>query len=148
MKRVVVVLPYVDNKVLFQLRDIDKKIIYKGKWGYFGGSIDKNEAPLDTAFREIEEETGLKPKFLCYHGIDHPIASVTSYLYSFPLKNSLSDINLTEGVDFGLISMNDIAKGEAFSKKLQKNYPIIRLHFIKRTMERALGIRNEIIRVK
>ena len=35
--------------------------IYPGLWQFISGSIDLNESALDAAFRELQEETGIKP---------------------------------------------------------------------------------------
>eukprot|EP00871_Galdieria_phlegrea_P001696 jgi/Galph1/2527/GphlegSOOS_G1211.1 len=38
---------------------------YAGKWSGISGSVEKNEWPVDAAWREIEEETGLTKQNLC-----------------------------------------------------------------------------------
>ena len=48
-----------DGKILI-LKRSDKVKTYKGFWGGVAGYIEKNEKPLDTAYKEIREEVGLK----------------------------------------------------------------------------------------
>ena len=57
---VVVILPYVKNKILMQLRDEKQNIVFPGMWGMFSGSIHIGESTNKAAFREIREETGLE----------------------------------------------------------------------------------------
>jgi 8-oxo-dGTP pyrophosphatase MutT (NUDIX family) len=45
---------------LLILKRSDKVKTYKGLWGGVAGYIEKNEKPLDTAYKEIREEVGLK----------------------------------------------------------------------------------------
>ena len=54
------------NEVLLMLRDNKPGILNPGKWGLIGGHIEDRENALQTAIREIKEETGLiiKPKKL------------------------------------------------------------------------------------
>ena len=47
-----------NNKLLI-LKRSDKVRTYKGMWGVVAGYIEKGEKPIETAFKEIKEETGL-----------------------------------------------------------------------------------------
>lgn len=136
---VVVVLPLMAGRVLFQLRDFKEGIILPGQWGFFGGSVDNGELPIDAAFREIQEEICITPSCLCYLGSDFPIDGVLAHIFSFNLDIPLSSINLHEGSDFALISLEDLVKKNFFSARLKKHCPIISLPFIARTMKKALN---------
>lgn len=46
------------NELLI-LKRSDKVRTYKGLWGGVAGYVEKDEQPLDTAFKEIKEETDL-----------------------------------------------------------------------------------------
>jgi ADP-ribose pyrophosphatase YjhB (NUDIX family) len=48
------------NKILFILRDNKPNILYPGKWGNFGGGVEKGEAPLEAIKREVKEESNIK----------------------------------------------------------------------------------------
>lgn len=53
-----VLLLNVKNEVLLLQRK-DSDSLFPGTWCLPGGHIDKNEAIIDAAFRELEEETGI-----------------------------------------------------------------------------------------
>ena len=55
-KEVVTIIPYVDGKVLLQLRDPKPDIIFPGQWGFFSGSIEEDETQEQAAWRELWEE--------------------------------------------------------------------------------------------
>ena len=48
------------GRCLFQLRNSNKK--YKHTWGFFGGTLMKNETPFQALTREMTEEIGFVPK--------------------------------------------------------------------------------------
>lgn len=48
------------GQILLQLRDNIPTIIHPGEWCFPGGHAEQGESPIETAIREIEEETGLK----------------------------------------------------------------------------------------
>ena len=135
---VVVVLPFISNKVLMQLRDFKQEIAYPGHWGFFGGTIGNNEAPLEAALREIEEEINIKPLQLCFLGTDFIPSHNFSYIFSFRLTRQLSSFELKEGLDIDFITLNDIEKKKFYSKKLQEFFPIVPLPFIAKTIRRCL----------
>lgn len=136
---VVVVLPLIREKVLMQLRDFKRGIAYPGHWGFFGGKMNKRETSLEAALREIKEEINVSPKPLCLIGTDSIPNHNFSYIYSFKLNVPLNELQLNEGIDFDLISLNDIKKKKFFSKKLGKFFPIVPLPFIAETINKCLG---------
>ncbi len=48
-----------ENKNILILKRSDKVRTYKGFWSGVSGYIEEGEEPVDTAFKEIREETGL-----------------------------------------------------------------------------------------
>jgi 8-oxo-dGTP pyrophosphatase MutT (NUDIX family) len=59
MKLSVLLLPINSKrKILLQHRSKDAPT-YPDQWGFFGGSIENNETPVDAIRREIKEELGL-----------------------------------------------------------------------------------------
>lgn len=138
---VVVVLPFISNKVVMQLRDFKQEIAYPGHWGFFGGAIDHNETPLEAALREIEEEINIKPLQLCFLGTDFIPNHNFSYIFSFKFTMQLSRIELKEGLDIDFITLNDIEKKKFYSRKLQEFFPIVPLPFIAKTIKRCLMVK-------
>lgn len=53
-----------ENKVREYLIIFNKKGNAVGHWGFPKGHVEKNETEIETAVREIFEETGLKPEFI------------------------------------------------------------------------------------
>ena len=52
---------YQDGKFLLQHRDNDPTIFHPGKWGLFGGSVDKGETLEEALVRELKEEINWSP---------------------------------------------------------------------------------------
>ena len=52
-----------DGKLLI-LKRSNKVKTYKGFWGGVAGYIEKNEKPIETAYKEISEEVGLEKEYL------------------------------------------------------------------------------------
>lgn len=71
------------NEILI-LKRSDKVKTYKGLWGGVAGYVEKDEKPVETAFKEIKEETGLNE----------------------------NEVNLVKKID--LISFRDVDEGEEF----------------------------------
>ena len=51
-----------DRRLVLQLRDNKPDIHYPGMIATFGGAAEPGETPVACALRELEEETGLKPR--------------------------------------------------------------------------------------
>ena len=124
---IVGILPYVENKVLLQLRDYKNDILYPGHWGFFGGSIEDGENPKDAAWRELSEEIGYKAKTVHKLATErHPtVDGVIMHSFFCSLEASLGDLALTEGFDFGLFTLEEIKSGRLYSGKIKKKEPVI-----------------------
>lgn len=126
-KEVVVVLPYVDNKVLLQLRDLKENIAFPGHWGFFGGTIDNGESPEDAAKRELIEEIGYEPANLSKFSFDiiPDLGDLPSYAFCCPLKIPAGKIKLMEGLDIALFSLEDVMKNDLHSRKMGRSFPVV-----------------------
>lgn len=148
-KEVVVVLPYIDNKILLQLRDIKIGIDFPGCWGFFGGSIDNGETPDDASERELCEEIGYKPSSMYKLGFEviPDLGNIVSHVYYCQLTVPVRKIKLGEGLDLGLFSLEEIITKKLYSHKMQRLFPVIEVpHFIntiKRLWEHLEFLYNE-----
>lgn len=143
LSRVVVVLPYVGNRVLMQLRDHNPNIAFPGRWGFFGGSIESGEKAKETAERELLEEIGYRPKILYGLSVNKiPELSIISYSFFYPLMVSIDELVLNEGLDFGLFTLQEIRSKRLFSVKTNRNFPVIDNPYIeylvKKLMQKAV----------
>jgi len=106
-----------EGRVLLQHRDDDPAIRWPGAWALFGGHMEPNESPEETARREIEEELGLSLEGtleLVYHGTSE---SVERWIYAAPLLVLPDSLTLAEGQGMALISSDDV-----------DGYPVVPLH--------------------
>jgi len=132
----VVILPYVKDKVLMQLRDAKEGIIFPGQWGFFGGSIEDREMPEEAAKRELFEEIGLNPKSIHKFFIDKipELENHISHAFCCPLSVPVQDIKLLEGTDLGLFSIEEVRSGKLYSSKMKKEFPVMRIQHIMNTI--------------
>jgi len=132
----VVILPYIRDKVLMQLRDAKDDIVFPSQWGFFGGSIEDREMPEEAAKRELFEEICLNPKSMhkFYNERVPEIGNNTSHAYCFLLTVPILDIKLLEGTDLGLFSIEEIRSGELYSPKMKKAFPVMKIPHILNTI--------------
>lgn len=125
-KEVVAVLPYIGNRVLLQLRDFKEGIVFPGHWGLFSGSMEEGESPQEAMRRELYEELMLKPKQLEFLSTDIIADQGNTVVHSFycPLR-SLHEVELCEGTDLGLFSLEEIQSSRLYSQRLKKRFPVI-----------------------
>lgn len=132
-REVVVILPYVNDKILLQLRDIKEGISFPGHWGFFGGSIDDGETPDDASARELYEEIGYKPTVMHKLGFEiiPDLGNTASHAYYCHLTIPVHEIHLKEGLDLDLFSLEEIMTKKLYSPKMRMLFPIIEEpHFI------------------
>ena len=99
------------GRVLMQLRDDIPGIAGPGKWCMFGGHIEPGERILDTAVREIEEETGLvlNPRDLIPYVLSRSgPATNLLYVYRTVMDVRPSDVRVHEGCGFGFFNRAQI----------------------------------------
>jgi len=130
--KAVVILPWQNDRVLMQLRDDKPGIVYPGRWGFFGGSIESGESPIGSAKRELHEEIGYTTKEMFALSIDRISAPHDITLHSFycPLMIHISQISLLEGFDFGLFTFKEVHSNQLFSAKANGNCPVIKHPYI------------------
>ena len=139
---VVVILPYLNNKILLQLRDFKYNIVHPGRWGFFGGSINKGELPDVAALRELFEEISYRPPRIFFLGC-FPIPTENNkhaYIYYCPLDVPLQYLKLGEGVDFGLFKWAEIFTERLYSQKMGCHFPVVNTPFVLNTIQRVLSI--------
>ena len=125
--RVVVVLPYQGDRLLMQLRDFKTTILFPGCWGFFGGTIEPGEDPKASAMREVIEELGFHPKSLEPLEEEHipELGNIFSYAYYCELTVPVEKLVLTEGLDLGLFTLEQIQSTQLYSKKLDTKVKVV-----------------------
>jgi 8-oxo-dGTP diphosphatase len=125
---VAICLLYREEKLLMQLRDNIPTILYPGLWGLFGGHIEAGETPEIAVVREIAEEIAydLPPNFQKFDIYGDEV--VHRHVFHAPLNVPIEELNLQEGWDLGLLSLEEIASGFAYSAIAQESRPIGPVH--------------------
>lgn len=107
---------YRRGQFLMQLRDNVPGIVYPGYWGFFGGHIEPGETPEVAVKREVLEEIGYEISEF-YHFNSYHESHVIRHVFSAPLNADLDELVLGEGWDMGLLTPEQIKRGEAHSEK-------------------------------
>ena len=125
--RVAIAILYQDDRFLMQLRDDDPRIIYPGCWGFFGGHIDPGESPEVAVQRELIEEIGYPMPSVTQFD-DYADEKVIRHVFHAPLTVGIADLVLMEGWDLGLLSIEDILRGDCFSDRANQVRPLGTTH--------------------
>jgi len=141
-KEVAVIIPYVNDKVLLQLRDIKEEIDFPGYWGFFGGSIDPGETPERTARRELFEEIGYRPAVMKELSTERKpdLGNLVSHSFYCPLTVSPGELVLREGLDLGLFSLEQVRAMQLYSQRLNKLFPVVSNRYIIATLEKLFEV--------
>lgn len=128
-----------------QLRDFKVSIACPGQWGFFGGGLEDGEKPIEAAQRELLEEVCYKPDVMHVlstqsYFLEGPVLSHAFYC---ELKVPLQDLILDEGQDFGLFTVDEIASGMLYSRRLDAAYPTIPHEYLCNTV-RSLSEKFEV----
>ena len=115
--KIVLCLAYNQSQILLQLRNIDKKIIHPGTWGFFSGSIKLNESPEIAIKRELFEELGILSFNKLNFVFRYYDAKTKSLYFVYRLRLPNYKLKLREGLDFEYFKNYEILKKKK-SKKI------------------------------
>jgi 8-oxo-dGTP pyrophosphatase MutT (NUDIX family) len=132
MKKNVIAIIMKDSKILLQLRDSKKNIIFPGKWGFFGGALNVNESHFKAIKRELFEELNIKNFKSLKFVNKYFSAKYKSFFYIYILKLN-EKIILKEGYDCDVFSLNKMFHGKK-SKKDGIFYQIAENNLMKNIM--------------
>lgn len=124
---VAIAILYQGDRFLLQLRDDIPTIAWPGHWAFFGGHLEPGESPDEAMYRELEEEIGYAaPQLALFQRLDD--TGVVRHVYCGPLVVPVESLVLTEGLDLGLWSVDDIYRGKRFSTRANEERPLGRPH--------------------
>lgn len=119
---------YQDNRFLLQLRDDNPAIRYPGHWAFFGGHLESGESPEAAMQRELQEELGYTPPQIDYFTSSLTDAQIIRHVFYAPLTVCIEDLELHEGVDLGLSTIEEVKQGCRYSQRLGQMRPLARPH--------------------
>ena len=130
-------LPYVQGKVLMQLRDDRAGIAHPRAWGFFGGSICEGETPEEAVRREAIEELRYEPETITKLGAVRipDLHHLSSHAYYCSLTVSVESLVLNEGMDLGLFTREELRLKRLHSAKMKQDFPIADTPYILATVE-------------
>jgi 8-oxo-dGTP pyrophosphatase MutT (NUDIX family) len=111
------------QRFLLQLRDDIPTIVYPGHWAFFGGHIEPEESPDVAIWRELEEEINYTPPWLKPFKQSRT-DNIVRHIYYGPLTVAPDKLELNEGWDLGLWSVEEIHQGERFSAVANRSCPL------------------------
>ena len=120
-----------DENYVLQLRSNDPNIPAPGRWGFFGGGIEKEESPEQAIKREILEELSIEPAkyhFLWevdYFAEENQVA-VRNWFFVADVTEVWSNYRLGEGADvraFKYEELKDLNFVKIMRKQIERFHP-------------------------
>ena len=111
------------GKWLLQLRDDIEGIVYPGHWGLFGGHLEANETPEQALRRELKEEINGEIQELPLW-FSHHDSQRSAYFFRAALPVPIEALELLEGQDMVLASLNEMASGAICTPRLDQPRPL------------------------
>ncbi|PIB26133.1 hypothetical protein BFP76_14350 [Amylibacter kogurei] len=100
------------QRAVIQLRDNFPNVGAGGRWGMFGGHMEDGETTLETAMRELTEETGLEVDANCLMPFVRfvPRDGYQAYHYIYHLQKPIApkQIAISEGAGFAFITYSQM----------------------------------------
>ena len=130
IKKSVVGIILKNKKILLQLRDNKKDIIFPNRWGFFGGEVNINEDHNFAIKRELNEELNIKDfKTLRYVNLHY--SSKYNCIFYVYILNLNEKFVLNEGYDCKFFFDYSIFKGGK-SKKNGIFYKVAEINLMKK----------------
>lgn len=126
-KHVAVAILHQEDRFLMQLRENIPNIVYPGYWGFFGGHIEPGESPEIAVERELLEEIGYTPPRL-QNFARYESETVVRHVFYGALIVPVKSLELNEGWDLGLFSLEDVERGDRYSECAQQVRPLGHIH--------------------
>ena len=130
IKKSVVGIILKNKKILLQLRDNKKDIIFPNRWGFFGGEVNINENHNFAIKRELNEELNIKD-FKTLRYVNFYYSSKYKCIFYIYILNLNEKIILNEGYDCEFFSYNNFLKGGK-SKKNGIFYKVAEINLMKK----------------
>jgi len=124
---VAIAILYQNNQFLLQLRDDNPDIIYPGYWAFCGGHLEPGETADIAVRRELMEEIAHVPDRLTLFERSTTVGLEKVVIRNFYYGNlavPISNLEVNEGQELGLATVEDIQRGDRFSTVLQETRPI------------------------
>ena len=113
-----------DGQWLLQLRDDIDTIIYPGHWGLFGGHLDPGETATEAVMRELQEEIDWRPQKPLELWFSHDNGIRVAHVFRGSLDVPLDQLQLLEGQDLKLVSLEQLQCGTVWSDHCREERPI------------------------
>ena len=124
---VVLAILKLDHCYLMQLRDDVPNIAYPGHWGLFGGHMDPGETPTEAVKRELREEISYLPSPIVFLA-SFPTPKLLRHVFAATLTVDLNQLDLREGWDMGLWTLEHIKAGAGYSPRADEVRPLAPPH--------------------
>jgi 8-oxo-dGTP diphosphatase len=125
---VAIAILYQNDCFLMQLREEKPNIAYPGCWAFFGGHIEPDEPPALAIQRELLEEIGYTPPALSLFQTFTEDSQFIRHVFYAPLSVGIDRLELNEGCDLGLVTIEEIQQGCRYSDRMSKSYPLGKPH--------------------
>ncbi len=119
---------YQDDRFLLQLRDDNPQILYPGHWAFFGGHLERGESPESALWRELKEEIGYTPPHVQHFQSMLGDSRIIRHVYAAPLTVAPIALELNEGMDLRLLTIEEVRQGSSYSDRIQQTRPLAQPH--------------------
>ena len=122
-REVAIAILYQDDQFLLQLRDDIPTILLPGHLAFFVGHLESGESPEVAIYRELKEEIAYcAPQLELFERVE--MENIIRYVFHGPLVVPITSLQLNEGWDLGLWSIEDIYRGRRYSYKAGMEKPL------------------------